>query len=355
MEYENEILKELPLRVKEMLNDAFALDIITEVIQSVDNVYLKKLLGDFVLFFASIFTEEVIDAEMGDIEKVSNETLKLIHDLRMKNLKSSPTINSKTIKNKEKDMGIDFEHYVFDTVITVDENSELYDINFRTWEYDNLKEEYFLKLNQIARTPSLWSKRMLIDNIYEINIYQKLIKLFIIKKIKNIKLTYKSYPSSKLFNTSIKKEEKLYIAQRYGLAKSICLLDEIMKDIPEMNIGLMYIDIKKFLRKAKAVLFGIMWNDYKNTNFNIIKEIFEKNKNVISEDFYQISTNIRNNIHYKTTNPITKKEIEIFDSNEKYYMKNILEVFNKNMSVKFNFNYKLALYLAKIQYDKDTK
>lgn len=353
--FEKEDTKEIDLSVKELLNDSFFLDIITETIRTIDNDYIKKYLGDYLLFYGAIFTEEVIQAGAGDLKSVSAENLKIIKELRTKNLKYSPTINSKHIIKKVKDMGIDFDYYVFDTVITINGNNTLYDINLRTWEYQNIDKDYFSKLDNIACTGSSWNKKILLSNIPILESYKKVIVLLIKEKLKKYDFKYKAYASSKLLNTNIKVEEKLYIAQRYGLYKTIEFINELLEDIPLIDAGILELDVKKFLRKNKAILFGILWNDYNNTKMGIIENIFKKNNEIIPKDFYPINTKIRNNLHYSKINIIEDKENNLFDIYEKEYMKNISVVFNENLNVKFGFGYNIALYLAKLQFEKENK
>ena len=193
----------LTLEQLELLNDSFWLSYILKFIRKADNLWIKSYISNFMLFFASVYANELIVANFGDISPEITMTKKELKDIRINNIKLLPMENTHNIKTKMKAMGIDFEHYVFDMIIICDNNLELFDTNFRMWEYQTKNEEQFENLNAIVNTPLTWTKRFLGDYYKEINIVLEQLSDKHVKNINEYNLKYYSYPSCKLFNRKL--------------------------------------------------------------------------------------------------------------------------------------------------------
>ena len=59
---------------------------------------------------------------------------------------------------------------------------------------------------------------------------------------------------------------------------------------------------------------------------------------------------MRDNIHYGKTNEITEEEIKIIKEYQDIYLKNVIDIFDKNINIKFNLGYKISLAIAKLEY-----
>ena len=340
----------LNLEQLELLNDSFWLAYILKFIEKVDNIWIKSYISNFMLFFASIYAHELIVANFGNMSPDITMTRKELKDIRMNNIKLLPMENTESIKNKMKDMGIDFEHYVFDMIIICDSNLELFDTNFRMWEYQKKNEEQFENLNAIVNTPLTWTKRFLGKYYEEIFALLEELSDKYVESINKYNFKDYTYPSCKLFNSKLSIDEKIYIMQRYGLIKSVIWLEDIFKEKIKLEIGDLKFDFERFLLKIKAIVIEIIGNDRNNSNYEVIKELLIINERTIDSRFFKINRKMRDNIHYNKINELTSEEIEILKKYQDIYLKNIIGICNSNINIKFNLGYKIALALAKVEY-----
>ncbi len=334
----------------EILNDAFWLNFILEIKRNLTDLNQKEELALFVVLFSSIFCDETIKANLGAISETTNISEKDIFDFRNSNLKDCFNNSSKTATHIIREMGIDLENYVFDIVLTLNQ-SNIIDINFRNWNY--LKPEKEDLLNGIVSTPNAWLNHFIPD-IYNALITQiKTLAKGYANKISQLNILKKSYSSKKLFNkSSLSTDDKLYILQRYGLISMINFLDCLFNENIYITIGDndLIFDSKLFFAKCKAIVLEMLWNDKKqNKSITIINEVFLKNDKLIPKKFFEINRRLRNNLHYGDYHFITSDELELVMEYQRVYIKNIIEVFDNYINIKFGFNYKFALTLAKIQ------
>lgn len=335
--------------VNEIMNDAFWLGYILEIKRNITDYSQKEILSSFLVFFSSIFVEETLKSNHGGLTENRNVTLEEIENLRNYNLKYCPSSNSKTSQKIIKEMGIDFNTYMFDVILYLNE-SELLDINLRNWELN--KKENFELLDGIVSTPIRWIE-ILMPEIYDaLKEALKSLSGKYINKISNSKINKKTYSSFKLFRKSVISESgKLYILQRYGLIKSTLFIESIIDDDISFNIGKLHFNFKNFMMKAKAIILEMFWNDKKtNSSINLIDEIFEKNRNCIDDKFYPINRKCRNNLHYSDYHYLSKKDIDVLNKYQNLYLNNALSVFDSNITYKFNKLYKVFLAIAKLEY-----
>lgn len=333
--------------INEIMNDAFWLSYILEIKRNINDYSQKETLSSFLVFFSSIFIEETLKSNYGKLKENKNGILEKIKDLRNYSLKYCPSSNSKTSQKIIKEMGIDFNTYMFDITLYLNE-SELLDINLRNWELN--KEENFELLDGIVSTPIRWIE-ILMPGIYDVlKETLKSLSNKYINKISNSKINKKTYSSFKLFRKSaISESEKLYILQRYGLIKSTLFVENIINDDISFNIGRLHFNFKNFIIKAKAIILEMFWNDKKtNSSINLIDEIFEKNRDYIDDKFYPINRKCRNNLHYSDHHYLSKKDIDVLNKYQNLYLNNALSVFDSNITYKFDKFYKVFLAIAKL-------
>lgn len=335
--------------VNEILNDAFWLGYILEIKKNISDYGKKEVLSSFLVFFSSIFVEETIKAKYGALSGKRKITLKDIEDFRNHNLKYCPSNKSVTTNDIINDMGINFDNYIFDVVLYLN-NKNLLDINFRNWDYN--KEENFELIDGIVATPLRWIE-ILMPDIYDI-IKEKLkdISNMYVERISKANINRKSYSTYKLFSKNkINNEEKLYILQRYGLVKTTLFIDYIMKEKISFDIGIFHFDFQTFIAKVKAIIIEMFWNDKKsNSSINLLEEVFKQNEKDIDKKFYSINRKCRNNLHYSDFHNISEKENKVLMMYQDIYLKNILEIFNRSISYNFGISYRIGLSLAKLEY-----
>lgn len=346
--FHNQLLLNLSIKIgNEMLNDSFWLGIILTVEDKIHDLTMKALLTDFLLFFSSSFCEEAVTYKFcGKNYKFDNK----IKKMRKRYFKKCPLYNSKDIKIIIKEMGIDFDNYVFDNVLFYIDN-ELIDINSRTW-FNRDKEEFGL-YNAIILSPRRWIKNFCpqLNDFFE-NIRKPYVDKFV-KEIDKKKITFKTYSSKKLFDNDLSNNEKIYIMQRIGLLKTIIYFSKVFKFgnyvimNEEKNI---IVSFDKFLLKVKAELIELLWNDNCQNNLPFLNNILMNYPSEISNDFFRINRKCRDNIHYGFYNELTFNEINILIDNQDLYLNYIITEFEKHLKIKFNIGYKISLVLAKIQY-----
>jgi len=333
--------------VNEILNDAFWLGYILEIKRKLKDYNKKEILSSFLIFFSSIFVEETIKANYGVLSGKREVTLNEIEELRNYNLKYSPSTKSFSTNEVIEEMGIDFEHYIFDIVLTLN-NNDLLDVNFRNWKFN--KDSNFELLDGVVATPLRWVEIIMPEIYKEIKKILQTICKSHIDKINNCNICKKSYASYKLFNNDINKDDKLYILQRYGLIKTTMFIENMVEENISFDIGKFHFNFKNYIVKTKSIIIEMLWNDKKNNKFiDIIDYIFELNKKNISDDFYVINRKCRNNLHYSDYHNICKKDYEILINNQSKYLNNILLVFDKYITYKFGLSYKVGLALAKLE------
>lgn len=344
------ILQDKQLKIaNEIINDAFWLGYILELKKKISDYTKKEILNSFLIFFSSIFAEEIIKAKCGALSGKRKITLKDIENYRNYNLKYCPVIDSNITKNVINDMGIDFRNYIFDIVLYLNDNN-LLDINFRDW--DNNKESNFELIDGIVATPLKWVEALIPAELYsQIKVALKDINDKKLEGINKVNIKRKSYSSFKLFvNSRINSNDKLYILQRYGLIKNALFVEKILKEDIWFDIGNLHFDSKVFMTKVKAIIIEMIWNDQKNNKgITLFEKISIENKGIDSK-FYSINRKCRNNLHYSDYHYISKSEKIILDENQNLYLSNVLKIFDDNIFYKFDMKYKIGLALAKIEY-----
>ncbi len=332
----------------ELLNDSFWLGYILKLIKYIDNQTMAEYLSEFLKFYSIIYSNELIVAKYGRISEETTLTKKNLKDMRMEYVKNIPNSDAKYVIKKVKEMGINFDEYVFDMNLMCDQKKELFDTNFRLWNVRENREKSMEELQDIVNTPLNWTRRLLQDNAE--NLYKILEQNSeeIINNINKYKLKRYSYSSYILFKKSkLSENEKIYIIYRYGLIKTMIFLDNIFSENITVQHANIELNLRKFLNKIKAVIIEIIGND-RNYNYTVIKELETLNSKTIGEDFYKLNRKLRDNIHYTKTEKIDKETIEKIEKEQKIYLDNLIKIFDSKMTIKFGFWYKIGLSLAKI-------
>ncbi|MCI9434898.1 MAG: hypothetical protein HFI86_06490 [Bacilli bacterium] len=320
----------------EIVNDSFWLGIILSVEDKIDNYYLKAILSDFLLFFSSIFCEEILTYKCGEIKDKNYVSHNQIKKIRNSYLKSCPLYNSKNIKSIISSMGINYDNFIYDIVLFLF-NGDLIDINSRTW--NNRDKEDFALWNGIIMSPRNWIKNTLPSSV---DLFEDIRKYYVdlfIKRFNNMDVTYKSYSTYILFNKVKDFNEKTYILQRIGLLKVIMLISNTFGNSNYITLGKdanIEFSFDKFLLKVKATVIEILWNDNKNNNISFLEEILNSYPKEISENFFYINRKCRNNIHYGFYNDISNAEYSILKNMQNIYLNYVINEFDKRLNLDFN-------------------
>ncbi|MCI9110686.1 MAG: hypothetical protein HFH47_02595 [Bacilli bacterium] len=331
--------------VNEILNDIFWLGYILNLKRNINDTYKKEVLGTFLIFYSSIFADEVIKAQFGGLNKKRKITKEEIQKFRTYNLKYHHSEDSSVTQKIIKEMGIDFNNYIFDIVLIMNKNKFL-DCNFRNWILE--KKERFELIDGIVASPIRWVE-ILMPEIYEefIANQNNLTKMHW-DKINVLNINKKSYSSYKLFkNSKITSNEKIYILQRLGLVNNTLLINDILNEKITFNIGPFEFNSENFFIKTKAIIIEIFWND-KRENNSVLRKLFSLNEKTIDKQFYALNRKCRNNLHYQNYNPINKKEMIIVKHNQEIYLNNVLSLFTSYLTYNFNVSYWFWISLGKL-------
>jgi hypothetical protein len=337
----------------ETLNDSFWLGILLSVEDQVKNVEIKYILSEFLIMYSSIFCKDVIEYKLGGIKEGELLTEKQLKSLRNYYLKECPLYNSPKIKETIKNMDINFNEYVFDIVLFL-EDGKLLDINSRFWieSKSNLKSLY----NSIIMSSRKWIINLMPKKFSDIVETSR--KCYIDeykKRISNIYISQRSYSTYKLFNNKLSENEKSYILQRIGLLKTTIFISKIIgkdniisSDIK--NDKHIIFDSNRFVNKIKASIIEMIWNDKKGNKLKFLDSFFEKERNEIPNIFYSINRKCRNNIHYGFYNSLTTEEYDILNKYQDLYILSLIDEMEKNIKYNFGFKYVFDLGLAKLNY-----
>lgn len=331
----------------EILNDSFWLGIILTIEDKIINEEYKYILSDFLLFFSSIFCVETINYRFGEIKNKNFIKDSEIKKLRKSYLKKCPLYSSKDISAIIKEMGINFDEYVFDIVVFL-LNDELIDINSRMWN----KRKWDL-YNSIIMSPRNWIKNCLPENN---EIFERLRETYVeefISRFNKKRIIKKSYSTYKLFDNTLSYNEKVYILQRIGLIKTILMISNEFCNGNYIKINEkegLCLNFNKFLIKAKATIIELIWNDNKSNDIPVLKDIMEKISYEMDENFYKLNRKCRDNIHYGFYNKINDIQYKELSCMQDFYLNYVVKEFEKKLNLKLGLGYKIALCFAKLQY-----
>lgn len=337
----------------EMINDSFWLGVILTTEDNINDSTMKFLLSDFLIFFSSIFCHESLIYKFGAIKDDFDTTEKEISNIRNNYLKDCPLYDSKKSNKILKDMGINYDSTVYDSVLFFADNN-LIDINSRTWK--NREKEKFDLFGGLVLSPRRWIKNCYpqFDNYFE-EIRKYYVDEFI-KKFNYINIKYKSYSTHRLFHKSkITNNEKTYVLQRIGLLKTIYLISNTFGNgnfIGNSNDDNFSINFDNYLLKIKSTIIEMIWNDYNQNKVKLsfLKGILDNYPKEISDEFFRVNRKCRDNIHYGFYNELSKKDIDMLNKYQNKYIEYIIKTFEKEIDYNFGISYKLGLALAKIQY-----
>lgn len=333
----------------EILNDAFWLGFILEIKRKITDYGVKELLTSFLLFFSSIFCDETLKANQGCLSGKRKITKKDVSDYRMYNLKYIHSKKSDNTNMIIKEMGIDFKNYVFDIYLHVDQNDKLLDINFRNWNTN--KEENFELYDGIVATPYRWIEILFPDLFPSIEATLKDIIDDYLLKFSTAGIERKSYSCYRMFrNSNIKDDDKLYILQKYGLVKSAIFIEQLFDIDISFEVGLFRLDSKRFWTKIKAIIIEGFWDDNKKKKIMVVQNIFKENELKVDKNFYSLNRKIRDNIHYNHIDTLSDEELTFLKEQQKIYLENVLNEFDKNLYIVFDKEYKRDYAIAKFLY-----
>lgn len=339
------------LEVNEFLQDCIAMYICLKTQSKTKDIHLQEVYGFIELYFYSIMLFEFIKIYASIKEKNKEPIYKFLNKWRTRFLKTIPKQGSETLDKFVNEMGIDFDHYAFDTYVIRNEiNKQVVGISFGVWDLIKATEEDKTNFSVLAN--------VLIATIEKI-CNQKNIKIIdddIVNKVTEVigeKINIKkyAYASGVMFKgNGLTEYDKLIVMYYYYFFSIFNIIEKL---IPTIKINIsgddneVFIDTKRTLLKVRATLIDSFWECIESSNSIIIETIKNKLKTQITnKKGYSLNRKLRNNIHYGTTSYINDEEYSIIDLFQQEYYGAVLDVFNQYISIKLGLGYKIIKWIA---------
>ena len=341
--FSNEIVKDLPITsINEIIQDAFYFTLFLRIKRSIKDVESKSYLSMFIKGMATIFAYEIArcldNYKIIDIDTFFNPGIKKRLMAERKWLKRN-TFNSDKINNKVADMGINLSESIYDLNIIVNSNC-LLDLNIEPFnEDDNImfwNGVYFFPETALKNIFRVIFKVDLLDNVF--NSLSSDLEYIVVDLENRLKADRYSYSSFKLFSSSkdLCEKDKVFIMYRYRIIQSIILISNVfMNEKLNLTIGNdINFDLKKYLRKYKAIIIDIIGKDLMGIKSDFSRNILKKLELKITEpNFYIINRKLRDNIHYTNISILNEEEIQILDKFQDKYLKELATVMSNNIAI----------------------
>lgn len=338
--------------IYEIIQDFIFLYFLVLIESETDDVELRSVLDSINGLFVSIFSHELIISKYCDKKDFDANDLSIIRSIRTFYLKNPPNVNGKLIKELKNSTKVDFNHFIFDNVITVDKSNsnDLICINFSDFVFRNRYNNNLS--NQISRIPKTVLEAFLkgigIDNseLYDsIKPFSKNITENISKKFSLKRYSYSTFIMFK--SSGLTDEEKYYILYRYNFVKFALIIKKLQPISINISVPIS-IDTNITYKKIKALAIETIYNDMKSLDsLPIIKKIKKSISNNIKDiSFFSTNRKMRNNTHYNKKENISKEELSLLDRYQDIYLKTILDIFNENIKISLNRNYKFWKWVA---------
>ena len=139
----------------EVIQDMFTLYLCFKIQSKIKNIFIQELYGYVEVYFYSVFLHELIKVDLIECTTVSKDVKKLLEELRLRFLKKNAFIGGRHTQKIIVEMGIDFEHYIYDLVLTTEKTDEknLYAINFSFWDLASMDQVKVDTFNSLAQIP----------------------------------------------------------------------------------------------------------------------------------------------------------------------------------------------------------
>lgn len=339
----------------EVIQDMFTLYLCFKTQSKVKNIFIQELYGYVEVYFYSVFLHELIKADLAECAAVSKDVKKLLEELRLRFLKKNAFIGGHHTQKIIEEMGIDFDHYMYDLVLTTEKTDEknLYAINFSFWDLANMDKVKVDTFNSLAQIPE-----KLIEESFQ-SLQEKELGEEVIKKIERVcaekafqierfvqPVKY-PYPSGILFNNPEPcEEDKILILYHYSYFALFNIIDNFIPNF-RIETKAIRINISQSLMKLKAMLIEQFGSNIKNLNTPMVEEIKREIEDSIHEkDAFKVNRKLRNNIHYTEIDIISELEWEITNKLQNEYFDIVLKTFNKYLHFKFGKKYRFIRWIA---------
>lgn len=340
---------------KEILQDLFAMYICFNIQSKSKKLFVQEIYGYIMVFFYSVFLHELYVANLIDMNPTTEKAKTMINGFRQRFLKKKALLGKPHLEEIRKDMEIDFEHFIYDIILTVDETdmSKLYSINVGIWDLECIEKEKLEMFNVLAGIPEYLIKKLLSD-FNENGIADNALKAIDIacesyakemdKKLCPIKYPYSSAVFFK--NPELQEQDKYLIMYYYSYFSWFNMLDEFVPAL-KLEGEVFSLNIPYSLMKLKAMLVTMFGDVVSELDTPVVQELKKEFENCFGEsDIYILNRRLRNNIHYTEVNEISNSELKRVDDFQRKYIKTVLSVFEEKIKFKIGKWYHFIKWIA---------
>lgn len=339
----------------EVLQDLFTMYICFNIQSKIKNPFIQELYGYIMVFFYSVFLHELYKANLIDENQYTKIPKSLMNEFRQRFLKKKAEVGKPHLDSIRKEMGIDFDHFMYDIILTVDEKdrSKLYSVNLGLWDLERIEKEKLELFNSLAGFPEKLIKE-LFRGMADQEVADDLIKIFdtacevhaakLESKMSPVKYPYASAVFFK--NPEPEEQDKYTVMYYYSYFSLFGMLDEF---VPALNVEgeVININVSYSVMKLKAMLIGMFGDAIFELKTPIVQSIKKEIEDSFGEsDVFKLNRRLRNNLHYNSVEKLSDTELERIDIFQRKYMEIVLDTFKENIKFKIGKWYQLIKWIA---------
>lgn len=316
-----------------------------------DNKWLKDYYTKIGIPYLSIVLHECLQANLLDKEKSDKKVVKILKEIRQRIIKLSPKGASKSIKKISDAIGIDFDHYLFDLQIALnDKDNSLFDIGFTHYDlldsvekieiFNSLIEiPYHIIQGIIPLTPFNGNEAELAA------LSQRIYKEMGERVSKSISLQKYPYTSGVFFKRpEICKEDRIVILYFYTLVKQAIMIDFLVPDYTDQ--GEIILDMMGAKCKFRAIVIASIGEFLKDATTPLTEELRVATNTAMESSFFPLNRAVKNNIHYNRTTVFEKDDLRKIYLQQERYLQIVLDIFDQKIQYNVGLKYKVIRFIA---------
>lgn len=341
----------------EIFKDFMFLSSTLEFKKKLNNLNSKNIFSGILMSMAPI----VIDEFITFLDKnqlihrskffTTKQSSDLVRNLRNQSLKIRSSESSK-VEESIKLMGINFEEYIYDIRITVDEKHELLDINFENVVLNQENDlPTYESLFSIMNT-ALQSFFSSVDFNYNGHLKNQDLNEFYLNKAQLFEEDYKledfSYSTNLLFISSLSEQltikDKSFILFNYRTIYSCSIIP--MPISSYITVGSIEIDPNETLYKYIAINIEKIGQELLKMKTYFSEKLLEEiDANIEDKRFYSLNRKLRNNLHYSNIDIISTEDMNVIKKYQKNYVETLLSIINSYINISLSEEVKnITLY-----------
>lgn len=339
----------------EVLQDLFTMYMCFNIQSKIKNPFIQELYGYIMVFFYSVFLHELYKANLIDENQYTKIPKSLMNEFRQRFLKKKAEVGKTHLDSIRKEMGIDFDHFMYDIILTVDakDRSKLYSVNLGLWDLERVEKEKLELFNSLVRFPEKLIKE-LFREMADQEVADDLIKIFdtaceahaakLDSKMSPVKYPYASAVFFK--NPELEEQDKYTVMYYYSYFSLFGMLDEF---VPALKVEgeVININVSYSVMKLKAMLIGTFGDAIFELKTRIVRSIKKEIEDSFGEsDVFKLNRRLRNNLHYNSVDKLSDTELERIDIFQRKYMEIVLNTFKENIKFKIGKWYQLVKWIA---------